>query len=344
MSVFCFGLTPEQITKIDQDLTIKAIQDKWTFEFDASQVGLYKTGLKDHGLTKGKKPKGISYDNMKSLKDVTLPLEFDWREKKLGAIRDQGNCGSCWAFSITSVVNDLYMLFDPANYKGQLSEQYLVSCARDMYGCDGGMPSAFKWMIQPQGAPLLADWPYTQSNGRCDVSNKKVAGSVLEWHYVGDPNRDPSVEEIKKAVFAYGPVSVTIAADNSLMSYKSGVFNACRSSNTNHMTNIVGWSDSKKAFIMRNSWGEKWGEAGYGYIAYTDSSGNLCNAIGEQTTYAKVTNQPPKPPAPVDFKMDFDTVTFEITVQPEAKYTVEELKKAITTRMRNTEESDEDEI
>lgn len=314
------------------ELDTRAISEKWTFEYSDENVGKFKTGL-----VSKTKMKGVTYDTMK---DVTeeLPKKYDLRDKKIGDIRNQGNCGSCWAFSLTSVVNDLYMLYLPTEYKGQLSEQYLVSCASDMYGCGGGMPSAMKWMVSPKGAPLLSDWPYTQSNGRCNMSDKKVAGTILEWHYVGEPDREPTIEEIKKAIYKYGSVSITIAADNALSSYKSGVFNACRSSNTNHMTNYVGWDDEKKAFIMRNSWGKGWGEEGYGYISYND--GKLCNAAGEMTVYAKVTNEPPKPPEPKEFGMVFDSVKYEIKIESSAKYTMEDMKKVITMRTENLEDEE----
>lgn len=337
------------IADIDKELTIQAVQEKWTFQYDASQVGQFKTGLVSNGLKKGKQPKGVSFDNLKGLGDVEIPEKYDWRDKGIGAIRNQGDCGSCWAFSITSVLNDVYMIYAPSMYKGQLSEQYLTSCARDMFGCGGGMPTAWKWMIAPQGAPTLAEYPYTSGNtgntGSCQMSNKKVVGSVTEWHYVGSNDRSPTIDEIKKAVFAYGPVSVTVAADNAFLAYKSGVFNACNSTSTNHMITIVGWDNATKSWIVRNSWGLSWGENGFGKVAWTGRNGQLCNALGEETTYAKIVMDPPKPPpGPATFQMDFSTVHFdEIKIEPEAKYSAEDLKKIITNEMQKFEEI-EDEI
>jgi len=338
-SIFAYGQI--DVKQMQKELDIQAIQQKWTFEYQVP-VREYRTGLLNPGLQKGKK-EGKSFDALKEITDE-LPKKFDWREKvKIGDIRDQGSCGSCWSFSLTSVVNDIYMIFAPSLYKGQLSEQYLVSCASDNYGCDGGFPSAMKWMVTPKGAPLLSEWPYTATNGRCNLAGKTIVGSIIEWNYVGTENLsvDEKIVAMKKAIFAYGPISTTVAANGSFSAYKSGVYNACNSSSTNHMTNVVGWDDDTQSWIMRNSWGKEWGEQGYMKIKWKGNNGQLCNSLGEDSVFAKIKNDPVPPPMPKEFEMVFETVKLKVTIEPTAKYTVEDFKKVTTNEVEDLEEDNE---
>lgn len=299
-------------------LDLRAEEEKWTFKYDETQLGKFQTGFK-----KSKK-KAFSYDNLRNLTE-DVPSKFDWRERGVHPIRDQGNCGSCWAFSIISSTQDALNLLGKG-VGGLLSEQYLVDCATDMYGCGGGMPSAFKWVTIPKGAPLLSDYPYRASDGRCQ--SKKIEGSVLEWHYIGESNRNPDIEEMKKAIYLYGPISVTVAADNAFVAYKSGIFNACSSGQTNHMTNIVGWDDSGEYWIMRNSWGSSWGEQGFMRIKWKGRNGALCNNLGEDSVYVKV-DEKPIPPTPKEFDMESNTLELVVTLKSNAKYKVEDAKRIL---------------
>lgn len=313
-------LLPLCIFAEEADLTLQAKQEKWSFKYEPNpkeyRTGLikYPTGLKKNVLK--------SYDNLLKA-DIPIPETYDLRDK-ISPIRDQGNCGSCWAFSLTATLRDAFMLFN--NDPGALSEQYLVDCATDMYGCNGGLPDAAIWHVIPKGAPLLVDYPYTARNGKCQ--SKNVAASSLEWHYIGSTTREPTTDEIQKAILEYGPVAITVGADRSFMAYRSGVYNACHNTQINHMTNIVGWNNKEQYWIMRNSWGTKWGEAGYMRIKFEDTRGNKCNNIANEAVYYKVDNKP-VPPTPKEFVMEGANLKLKVTIKADAKYKVEDAKKVI---------------
>lgn len=267
----------------------------------------------------------FTYESLKHV-DIEIPDEYDLTDK-LSPIRNQGSCGSCWAFSITAMLRDALIirgLKDP----GALSEQYLVDCARDMYGCGGGMPEAAAWIITPKGAPLLSEYPYTARNGRCQT--KPIAGSALEWHYIGQQGRIPDVSEIQKAILLYGEVSTTVAVDNAFAGYSGGVFHG-NYKGINHMTDIVGWSKKGGYWRMRNSWGTGWGINGWGNIAYG------ANAIGTDAIFVKVVEIPPAPPVPVirEFGLESTNLHIKVTLSPDNKQKLEDAKKLIQTFLDN---------
>lgn len=214
----------------------------------------------------------------------TLPAHWDWRDQGLTPIQDQGQCGSCWAFSTTAAARDALKLFNKDSV--DLSQQYLVDCDPNSSGCGGGYFTAFN-LIQNPGSPSQSDYPYTAQNGRCQ-SGLPVAGKILSWSYIGDGQSEPTTEQIKTAIYKYGPVSVTVDANQAFMNYGGGVFSKCRYGQTNHMTDLVGWDDVGQYWIMRNSWGTSWGEQGYMRIKWTDSRGIKCNAIGEEAAFVEV--------------------------------------------------------
>lgn len=271
-----------------------AKEEGWTFSYGDNTI-------RATGLVKPKDwEKGLPWVSFKDDPQV-IPETYDLRPK-LTQIEDQKNCGSCWSFSLTATMRDVLALTnqDP----GRLSQQYLVSCAKEQYGCNGGFFDAANHFVAPEGAPSWNSYPYTASDSAC----KKVpaVASIVSWAYVGSETQSPSADEVKKAILKYGPVSVTVTADNTFSSYKSGIFNACRNGQTNHMTNIVGWG--KDYWIMRNSWGTGWGENGYMRIAIVGKNGKRCNDIAETVAFMKVKDLPP-PPVVDEFTLTTDKAT-----------------------------------
>lgn len=259
-----------------------------TFKSKANWVTEYVAngGSVDH--VTGYRPdlggKKTQYVDLKAAKE--LPASFDWRDKVEGGlqpIKNQGNCGSCWSFSIIATVESLLKIKD-AKSTPNLSDQTMVDCSR--YDCNGGYFDAFDYM-RDKGVPSNADYPYRANNGRCKSMTGMAMQKIKSWSYVGSANKSPTTDQIKTAIMEHGPVSVDVAADSAFMGYKSGIYNRCNRSQINHMTNIVGWNDADGGYwIMRNSWGTKWGEDGYMRIKYTDSSGRKCNYIGDTTAFA----------------------------------------------------------
>lgn len=194
-----------------------------------------------------------------------LPAKFSWKDKAT-PIKDQGSvCGSCWAFSASATMADVIALHG----KGMIdfSEQYLVSCVKESDGCDGGWYSDAFVVIKKDGHVLEKDFPYKAQDLRCPASLPhvyKIAGLKQLPFAVASP------ATIKQIVYTYGPVSVGLSAVGAFGRYKSGIYNEGSWGQINHAVNIVGWDETVKPahWIIRNSWGERWGEKGFGRIAY----------------------------------------------------------------------------
>lgn len=261
------------------DLLPTAKKEGWTFHF-VEKSKPYSTGFVKRDMVE-------TMPHVAFEEPTPIPEAYDLRAK-VSPIENQGNCGSCWSFSLVATLRDA--LATTGRDPGRLSQQYLVDCDRRQYGCGGGYFNAADMLVAPKGSPDRALYPYTARNGRCKAS--KPIASIASWSYVGASGRAPNVEEIQRAVLKYGPVSVTVGADSRFMSYESGVYNACTNQSTNHMVNIVGWDNREQYWIMRNSWGVGWGEDGFMRIKFKGKSGRLCNRIGEQAVFVQVADAP----------------------------------------------------
>lgn len=291
-------------------------EEGWTFSYGDSRTFA-------RGLVKPKGwEKGLPWVSFKD-SDQVIPETYDLRPK-ITQIENQGSCGSCWAFSLTATMRDVLAL--TSQDKGRLSQQYLVDCAKNQYGCNGGFFDAADYLVEPKGAPSWNSYPYTAKDGVCKKS--EVLSSIVSWAYVGSEEESPSKEEIQKAILKYGPVSVTVTADNFFSSYKSGIFNACRNGQTNHMVNIVGWDNKMGYWIMRNSWGESWGEKGFMRISFVGKNGKRCNDIGETVAFMKVKELPPPPPID-EFELKTEKATVKAKLNKGFESKLEQLKSWI---------------
>jgi C1A family cysteine protease len=192
---------------------------------------------------------------------VNLPEEFDWRVKlgKAPAVLNQGNCGSCWAFSRVMTLTWQHLI------KGDTvtpAPQELVSCDREQYGCAGGFWDDYEL----NGISLESDFRYTAKNSHCK-SDLPRQYKIAKWMYLGSPGKKPTVEEMKQVIYQIGPIGVTIAV---VGRFPQG----CRNGRTNHMVVVTGWT-KKGEWIMQNSWGKSWNGNGYANIKYG------CFNIGE---------------------------------------------------------------
>lgn len=196
-----------------------------------------------------------------------LPEEYDLREKKMvSPIRNQGGCGSCWAFGTLDAFESNALVQGVGAFF--LSTQQLVNC--QYYGCGGGY-FAFDY-VQKKGVTTAEEFPYKGSDGKCKENfTKKYFAS--DWYRIGSPNKSPTVEEVKTAIYKYGAVAITVAADNSWNNYKGGVKKSCQKGQTNHIVTLVGWQKDD-VMILKNSWSKNWGDQGYGYFPFS------CNRAG----------------------------------------------------------------
>jgi predicted secreted protein len=194
-----------------------------------------------------------------------LPDEFNWCDDDgCTQIKNQGQCGSCWAFATIGPLEQLINIKDAV--EEDLSEQYLVSCDNDAWGCNGG-DVAFDYLIDKTddggdaGVPLEEVFPYEAANVACAGPYEKAYRGNA-WGYVGS-----TVEEIKRAIYDHGPLYTGVCANDAMSYYTEGIFEeGCTQSN--HGVVLVGWNETEGYWHMRNSWGPYWGENGYMRIGY----------------------------------------------------------------------------
>jgi len=216
---------------------------------------------------------------VKSLYEIDAPNAYpsgslDWTTKgAVTGVKDQGQCGSCWAFSTTGgVEGDVAINF---GHLTSLSEQQLVDCAGSYgnAGCNGGlMDSAFKY-VQAHGLCTEAAYPYTARDGTCKATSCTMSANSKITSYTDVAH----TENALGAASDMEPISVAIEADQpGFQSYKSGVFSGVCGKNLDHGVLLVGYGDQTGTpyWKVKNSWGTSWGEAGYiRMIRNTDECG-----------------------------------------------------------------------
>jgi len=194
---------------------------------------------------------------------VTLSTQVDWRAKgAVTGIKNQGQCGSCWAFSTTGSTEGANFLKNGKLVS--LSEQQLVDCSGSYgnYGCDGGlMDSAFQYIIANKGIDTESTYPYTAQDGTCAWNPANVGGTVSKYTDVQSQS-EPALQQAIQA----RPVSVAIdASQSSFQFYSSGTYYEpnCSSTQLDHGVLAVGFDDGAGFYIVKNSWGTDWGMSGY---------------------------------------------------------------------------------
>ena len=234
--------------------------------------------------------------------NLELPTSIDWRQKGyVSNIRNQMQCGSCWAFSGTSTLESAVAIKTGILY--DLSEQQGVSCStiKQRYtnmGCNGGMyDELWSYISDNNGICSESDYPYTSGNGdtgTCLKTCSTIAQTKVTNHIIVTPNSDSALMQ----ALTVNTVSIAIEADTkSFQLYKSGIYNdylGCNSNsnknsieqplpNIDHAVVLVGYNSDidQNYYILRNSWDTTWGESGYMRIAKGDSYGKygMCGLL-----------------------------------------------------------------
>ncbi|KAK3026059.1 hypothetical protein RJ639_042551 [Escallonia herrerae] len=230
-------------------------------------------------------------------KTGALPPSIDWRKKgAVAGVKDQGKCGSCWAFSTVVGIEGINQI--KTNQLVSLSEQELVDCDRtsDNQGCNGGlMENALEFIKQNGGITTEGIYPYKARDGTCDASKMNSPVVKIDGHE-NVPENDENA--LMKAV-ANQPVSVAIDAGGSNMQfYSEGVYNGDCGTELDHGVAIVGYGsalDGTKYWIVKNSWGPEWGEQGYIRMQRgVDAEEGLCGIAMEASYPIKLTSDNPK--------------------------------------------------
>lgn len=217
------------------------------------------------------------YDNLLTRQSV------DYRERGVvSRVKDQGNCGSCWAFATTGALESALASM---GRKVLLSEQNLVDCSRRYgnNGCSGGLMDAALRYVRDHGIMSAADYPYEARDGRCRARPQQVAARVRGYMMLPRGNE----AMLRLALAVRGPLPVAIdAGQRSFHAYKAGVYEDrhCKSHlrQLNHAVLLVGYGteNGRDYWLLKNSWGRNWGDQGY--IKMARNRRNMCGVA----TYA----------------------------------------------------------
>jgi len=209
--------------------------------------------------------------DQKPVGDEELPGSIDWRD--LGyvtEVKNQGVCGSCWAFSAIGAVEGQYK-----NLTGTLkefSEEQLVDCDKTNHGCDGGYYDRAFEFLETHGSISEDSYPYKAGDGdeRFCKSFFKKSETVVSGYVILPYGQE---DKMKEAVANVGPISVAIFVGPDFYAYKEGVFfqSSTIGQPLNHAVLIVGYGYDESSglgyWMVKNSWGTEWGDKGYIKIA-----------------------------------------------------------------------------
>ena len=251
----------------------------WTDEEYKAMLG-YRAGHASEDPTLKLKD-NLKYKKVESIGEGKLKTIDHIKSGYVTPVKDQGACGSCWAFSTVAALEGAY-----AQDSGELhsfSEGQLVDCDKFSFGCGGG------WSIQglvffTQNPPILgADYPYTIPEGKCKQSEISTEFKTLPYLY-----RPDDTEEALYETLIHGVVSVAIRAENDdFRHYESGIIDGdgCGTA-MDHAVTLVGYIAEDDAWVVKNSWGPKWGEDGYVRIKKRGGKG-ICG-INQDTVQAVI--------------------------------------------------------
>lgn len=210
----------------------------------------------------------IKFEKAEPIRLFGAPESYNWvDEGVVGAVKNQGSCGSCWAFSTVGNLEGLYAIQNKE--KLIFSEQELVDCDTYDSGCNGGlMENTFQWIKKNGGLVLSENYPYKGKKGTC--ADKELEKVVKVSGYQKLNSEDE--EDIKNFLIKTGPLAIALNA-NPLQFYESGILDLdsseCDPQGLNHAVVLVGYGveNGVDYWIVRNSWGAGWGEDGYFRIA-----------------------------------------------------------------------------
>ncbi|XP_075711297.1 cathepsin J-like isoform X2 [Rhinoderma darwinii] len=196
-----------------------------------------------------------------------LPDHVDWRESKcVTDAKNQGLCGSCWAFATVGVVESRFCI---KNHKLMtLSEQQLVDCDSGDGACCGGLPVQALMYVTQNGIMKSEDYEYEQKQKECEYKEDKAIMLNLTKYY-----NLPDEQSIVSSVALEGPVAVGFGVDQDFMHYSHGIFDGDCAEDANHAIIAIGYGTEKDDedeeqpyWIIKNSWGEEWGENGFAKV------------------------------------------------------------------------------
>lgn len=220
-----------------------------------------------------------------------LPESYDSRDAGLVTpIKNQGNCGSCWAFARTKAFEAALLKAGRGTVEVlDLAEQDTLVNDTSSYGCNGGfMDGAFEVQMGETTEDLC---PYRTSD-RYSCRGAKY-GKATRWAMVGSSNRAPTVDELRQAIVDYGVLAVTVAATSSFSPNSDGRITTCSGRGINHMVTLAGYRPAPNGgyeFLIGNSWGADWGADGFAWSK--QGCNELASVTGDAALFFYVEGQP----------------------------------------------------
>jgi C1A family cysteine protease len=215
------------------------------------------------------------------LSDEAVPDTFDWISKdKVTPVKNQEQCGSCWAFSATENIESVWMIakdLTPSTFK-PLAPQQIVDCDKRDGGCNGGNPpTAYEYIIQAGGQDTEASYPYHAVNQACQFKPADVEAKITSYKTISNE------ADMKTATATVSPLSICVDAAQ-WQFYSSGVMTPSQcGTSLDHCVQIVGYDTTANPpyWNVRNSWGTDWGMSGFIRLEYGH---NTCGLTEETTT------------------------------------------------------------
>jgi C1A family cysteine protease len=216
------------------------------------------------------RPQSNRAPRVEDVVDTTnVPNDVDWRSKgAVQKVKDQGQCGSCWAFSATGAIESINFIVNKT--LPYLAEQQLVDCDTDESGCNGGFETdAIEWISKNGGQCAEKDYPYKARDGQCQTTCTPIASVTSATRFSG--------EAALATNLVNQPCTVAVDAGSSdWQSYSGGVYNGRCGTQLNHAILAVGFTADY--WIVKNSWGSTWGASGY---IFMKRGKNICGVASE---------------------------------------------------------------
>jgi cathepsin L len=246
------------IWKSNIDFINKHNSENHTFTVGMNSFGDL-TAKEFKAIYNGLVPIAITLSNQAS--NYLIPEDVDWRKDgAVTGIKNQGQCGSCWTFSSTGGIEGQWKL-----HKGplvSLSEQNILDCDTQAYGCSGGwMDWAFAYVERNGGIDTEASYPYEAVKKACRYNPADKGASINGYQDVTPYGNENA---LANAIASVGPISVAIdASHSSFQFYRGGIYYEplCSTTALDHAVLAVGYGPGY--YIVKNSWGTDWGLAGY---------------------------------------------------------------------------------